>query len=68
MSVAQSGDLPDPVIELGSPAWQADSLPAEPPGKPKNTGVRGVYVCVAFVVVESLRRVYLRPHVLPGKA
>ena len=47
---------------------QADSLPAEPPGKPKNTGVRGVYVCVAFVVVESLRRVYLRPHVLPGKA
>jgi len=24
---------------------QADSLPAEPPGKPKNTGVRGVCVC-----------------------
>ena len=21
------GDLPDPGIELGSPAWQADSLP-----------------------------------------
>ena len=34
VSVAQSGDLPDPVIELGSPAWQADSLPAELPGKP----------------------------------
>ena len=28
------GDLPDPGIELGSPALQADSLPTEPPGKP----------------------------------
>ena len=26
-------DLPDPGIELGSPALQADSLPSEPPGK-----------------------------------
>ena len=26
------GDLPDPVIEPGSPALQADSLPFEPPG------------------------------------
>ena len=29
-----SGDLPDPGIKLGSPALQADSLLAEPPGKP----------------------------------
>ena len=27
------GDLPDPGIELGSPALQADALPSEPPGK-----------------------------------
>ena len=27
-----SKDLPDPVIEPGSPALQADSLPSEPPG------------------------------------
>ena len=33
------GDLPNPGIETRSPALQADSLPAEPPGKPKNTGV-----------------------------
>ena len=33
------GDPPDPGIELRSPALQADSLPAEPQGKPKNTGV-----------------------------
>ena len=29
------GDLPDPGIEPGSPALQADSLPSEPLGKPK---------------------------------
>ena len=28
------GDLPDPGIEPGSPALQADALPSEPPGKP----------------------------------
>ena len=28
------GDLPDPEIEFGSPALQADSLPSEPLGKP----------------------------------
>ena len=31
------GDLPDPGIEPGSPALQADSLPFEPPGKPRIT-------------------------------
>ena len=33
------GYLPNPGIELRSPTWQADSLPAEPPGKPKYAGV-----------------------------
>ena len=33
------GDLPNPGIEPRSPALQAVSLPVEPPGKPKNTGV-----------------------------
>ena len=32
-------DLPNPGIEPRSPALQADSLPPEPPGKPKNPGV-----------------------------
>ena len=31
------GDLPNPGIEPGSPALQADALPSEPPGK---TGIR----------------------------
>ena len=33
------GDLPNSGIEPRSPALPADSLPSEPPGKPKNTGV-----------------------------
>ena len=33
------GDLPNSGIKPRSPALQADSLPAKPQGKPKNTGV-----------------------------
>ena len=34
-----AGDLPNPGINPRSPTMQAGSLPAEPPGKPENTGV-----------------------------
>ena len=34
-----SRDLPNPGIKPMSPTLQVDSLPAEPQGKPKNTGV-----------------------------
>ena len=34
------GDLPNPGIERGSPARQADALPSEPPGKPRRTKFR----------------------------
>ena len=30
-------DLPNPGIEAGSPALQADALPSEPPGKASNS-------------------------------
>ena len=33
------GDLPDPGIKLRFPTLQADSLPSEPLGNPKNTEV-----------------------------
>ena len=42
------GDLPNPGIEPRSPALQADSLPAEPQGKPKNPGVGSTYHLFAF--------------------
>ena len=38
------GNLPNPGIEPRSPALQADSLPAEPQGKPKNTGVDSFFL------------------------
>jgi len=34
-----SGDLPNPGIKPRSPTLQVDSVPSEPPGKPKNTGM-----------------------------
>ena len=37
-------DLPNPGTEPRSPVFQSDSLPAEPQGKPKNTGVDGLSV------------------------
>ena len=52
------GDLPDPGIEPGSPALQADYLPSEPPGKPtlgvgqvmgdRNTGSSPVTTCITL--------------------
>ena len=36
------GNLPNPGIKPKSPALQVDSLPAESPGKPKNSGVGGL--------------------------
>ena len=37
--IPSPGDLPNPGIKPKSPTLQANSLPAEPQGKPKNTGV-----------------------------
>ena len=39
LSFPSPGDLPNPGIEPRTPTLQADSLPAEPQGKPKNIGV-----------------------------
>ena len=36
MPFPSPGDLPDPGIELWSPALQADALPSEPPGRRRN--------------------------------
>ena len=35
-------DFPNPRTEPRSPSLQVDSLPAEPPGNPKSTGVGGL--------------------------
>ena len=38
------GDLPNPGIELGSPALQANALPSEPPGKPEKSPGKFTYI------------------------
>ena len=48
------GDLPDPGIEPGSPALQADSLPFEPPGKPENTGVGSLFLLQGIFLTQEL--------------
>ena len=37
VTIPFSGDFPNPGIKPGSPEFQADSLPFEPPGKPSCT-------------------------------
>ena len=46
------GDLPDPGIEPGSPALQADSLLSEPPGSPMDI----VHAYKIFRVVSQQQR------------
>ena len=41
LPIPSPGDLPDPGIKPGSPELQADSLPAELPGKTKGKTTRG---------------------------
>ena len=41
------GDLPDPGIEPGSPAQQAESLPAELQGKPDASSGSEAIVCLS---------------------
>ena len=48
------GDLPDPGIEPKSPTLQADSLPAEPQGEPKNTGVGNLSLLQGIFPTQEL--------------
>ena len=48
------GDLPKSGIKPRSPALQADSLPSEPQGKPKNTGVGGVCLLQGIFLTQKL--------------
>ena len=52
-SFPSPGDLPNPGIEPRSPALQVDSLPAEPPGKPKNTGVSSLSLLQGIFLIQG---------------
>ena len=51
------GDLPNPGIEPTSLALKADSLPAEPQGKPKYTGVGSLSLVQGIFPTQELNRV-----------
>ena len=47
------GDLPNPGIEPGSPALQADALPSKPPGKfPQMESLKYQHACGLWLVLE----------------
>ena len=50
------GDLPNPGIKPRSPTLQADSLPAEPQGKPKNTGVGSLSLLQGMFLTQELNQ------------
>ena len=49
-------DLPDPGIEPRSPALREDSLPAEPPGNLKNSGVGRLSLLQQIFLTQELSR------------
>ena len=49
-------DLSNPGIKPRSPALQVDSLPAEPPVKPKNTGVGSHSLLQGIFVTQGLNQ------------
>ena len=51
-----SRDLPNPKIEPKSPALQVDSLPAEPQGKPKNTGMGSLSLLQQIFLTQESNR------------
>jgi len=54
------GDLPDPGIKLESPAFQADALTSEPPGKPNHMFNR--IASPEIPIIRKQRRVMVRLH------
>ena len=49
-------DLLNPGIEPRSPTLQADSLPAKPQGKPKNTGVGSLSLLQRIIPTQELNQ------------
>ena len=53
------GDLPNPRIKLRSPTVWVDSLPSEPRGKPKNTGVGSLSLLQWVFPTQKLNQGFL---------
>ena len=53
MSCPPPGDLPNPGIKPRCLTLQADSLPSEPTGKPKNTGVGSLFLLQGIFLIQE---------------
>ena len=53
LSFPSPGDLPHPGTEPRPPLLQVDSLPAEPQGKPKNTGVGSLFLLQEIFLTQE---------------
>ena len=54
VAMPSSGDLPNPEIRTRSSAFEAYSLPTEPPGKPKNPGVGSLFLLQWIFLTQEL--------------
>jgi len=54
------GDLLHPGIKPRSPPLRADSLPFEPPGKPKNTGMGSLSLLQGMFPTQELNQGFLQ--------
>ena len=60
VAFSSPGDLPKPGIVPRSPTLQADSLPAELQGKPKNTGVGSLSIFQGIFPTQDLNLLHCR--------
>ena len=58
-SFPSPGDLPNPGIEPRTPTLQVASLPAEPQGKPKNTGVGSLSLLQEIFLTQESNQSFL---------
>ena len=65
--IPSPGSLPNPGVEPRSPALQEDSLPDEPQGKPKNTGVASLSLLQPIFLTQELNRGLLHCKQIPDQ-
>ena len=53
VAMSSSRGSSQPGIESRSPVLKADSLPSEPPGKPKNTGVGSISLLQGIFLTQE---------------
>ena len=67
LSCSPPGDLPYPGMEPRSPTLQVDSLPSEPPGMPKNTGVGSLSLLQGIFSTRNRTCIAGKPSFLYGR-